>query len=267
MRFLVGEIERLGYKWAYRVVDSRAAGLPQRRRRVLLVASRDGEPCDVLFADDAGDRPDSDYRDDAYGFYWTEGRGGLGWAKDATPTLKGGSTVGIPSAPAMWVPGNPVGRKLIMPNIEEAEELQGFERGWTADADAGRRNGPRWKLIGNAVTTAMSEWLASRIASPGASVAESIPWSKRRAWPTAAWGEPGLPPQAVVISEFPMRRAYKHLTDVVDVDNAPALSHRAASGFWSRLQSGNLGQTEGFRDDVAEHCVKTGELDQLPLSI
>ena len=31
MRFLVGSFEDLGYRWAYRLVDSRATGLPQRR--------------------------------------------------------------------------------------------------------------------------------------------------------------------------------------------------------------------------------------------
>ena len=36
---IVSALEELGYHWAYRVVDARAFGLPQRRRRVYLVAS------------------------------------------------------------------------------------------------------------------------------------------------------------------------------------------------------------------------------------
>src|SRR4051812_35260211 len=56
MRYLVDELEALGYRWAYRVVDSRFTGVPQRRRRVLLVASRVHDPRDVLFVDDAGQR-------------------------------------------------------------------------------------------------------------------------------------------------------------------------------------------------------------------
>ena len=125
MEYLIEEIEALGYRWAYRVVDSRFTGVPQRRRRVLLVASVDLDPRAVLFADDAGPRPAADLADDAFGFYWTEGRGGLGWAQDAVPTLKGGSTIGIPSPPAIWVPGGPVGRRLIKPGIEDAEALEG----------------------------------------------------------------------------------------------------------------------------------------------
>ena len=38
------------------------------------------------------------------GFYWTEGLRGLGWAVDSVPTLKGGSSIGIPSPPAIWDP-------------------------------------------------------------------------------------------------------------------------------------------------------------------
>ena len=36
MRFLVDELESLGYRWAYRLVDSRFTGVPQRRQRVVL---------------------------------------------------------------------------------------------------------------------------------------------------------------------------------------------------------------------------------------
>jgi len=44
MGVIVDELERLGYQWAYRIVDSRAFGVPQRRRRVFLVASLEGDP-------------------------------------------------------------------------------------------------------------------------------------------------------------------------------------------------------------------------------
>ena len=48
--FVVEELERLGYSWAQRVVTSAAFGIPQRRRRVFIVASRHGDPRDVLLA-------------------------------------------------------------------------------------------------------------------------------------------------------------------------------------------------------------------------
>lgn len=52
MRRIVEEFERLGYRWAYRVVDTFSFGLPQRRERVFVVASVTGDPENVIFADD-----------------------------------------------------------------------------------------------------------------------------------------------------------------------------------------------------------------------
>ena len=138
MRHVTDELGRLGFRWAYRVVDARAFGVPQRRQRVILLASRREDPRWVLFGDDAGERADSDHRGLACGFYWTEGLRGLGWAVDAVPTLKGGSTIGIPSPPAVWMPEGLVGT----PHIGDAERLQGFDEGWTAGS-VSRCHAPR----------------------------------------------------------------------------------------------------------------------------
>ena len=54
MRLLVDELESRGFHWAYRVVDTQAFGLPQRRQRVILLASRTEDPREVLFVDDVG---------------------------------------------------------------------------------------------------------------------------------------------------------------------------------------------------------------------
>lgn len=251
MTYLVAELEALGYRWAYRVVDSRFTGVPQRRRRVLLFASLDIDPRAVLFADDMGSRPDTHYADDAFGFYWTEGLRGLGWAADAVPTLKGGSTIGIASPPAVWVPSADAERRLIKLSIEDAEVLQGLERGWTDVFEGQKRNGPRWKLIGNAVTAHVSEWVAHRIDKPGHVEVDYVPWQRTEgAWPAAAWGDGGQTWTVPGLSEFPEHRPYRHLLEVVDVANADPLSARGAAGFWSRLQQGNLGRHIGFRDDV-----------------
>lgn len=252
MAYLVKELGNLGYRWAYRVVDSRFTGVPQRRRRVLLVASRTEDPRAVLFADDTEGLDEDVLREDAFGFYWTEGRGGLGWARDATPTFKGGSTVGIPSPPAVWLPGEAVGRKIVVPCVEDGEALQGFERGWTLPADLGRRNGPRWKLVGNAVTVGVAQWVGERILKPGTFEGPSVEWTRNGAWPAAAWGE-GNKVWTVDVTEFPRLMPYHHLRDFLDVDKAQPLSHRAASGFWRRLQESNLGKYPGFRADIAEH--------------
>jgi DNA (cytosine-5)-methyltransferase 1 len=252
MAYLVGEMESLGYRWAYRVVDSRFTGLPQRRRRVILLASTTEDPRTVLFREDAGVRPDSDYGEAAFGFYSTEGRGGLGWAQDATPTIKGGSTIGIASPPAIWVRDAALERRFVTPTIEDAEALQGFPRGWTQTPSEQKR-GVRWKMVGNAVTTRVAEWVAGSLGESGQPAATWSEWEPKGAWPGAAWGESGKIFK-VDVSEFPRLAAYESLTELVDLDSAPRLSHRAANGFWSRLSSGNLGRYPGFRDDVAAYA-------------
>ena len=105
LSWLTDQLEARGYTWAYRVVDTRAFGLPQRRQRVLLLASKTEDPRPVLLNQDHGEVELGDRTGLACGFYWTEGVRGLGWAIDAVPTLKGGSTIGIPSPPAMWCVG------------------------------------------------------------------------------------------------------------------------------------------------------------------
>lgn len=250
MSYLVQELELLGYRWAYRTVDSRFTGVPQRRRRVILLASVSDDPRTVLFADDAGDRPADELTDDAFGFYWTEGRRGLGWAVDAVPTLKGGSTLGIPSPPAIWHPKGAPGRRFIKPSISEAEQMQGFPAGWTdVFQDPYRRNGPRWKLVGNAVTVGVARWVASRIAEPGDPINEEYPWDRAGKWPSAAWGDSGRIVRAVA-SEFPLNDPYKNLLDLVNAEQAEVLSQRALAGFWNRLSEGNLGRHPGFREHL-----------------
>ncbi|MDA8062512.1 MAG: DNA (cytosine-5-)-methyltransferase, partial [Actinomycetota bacterium] len=234
MSHLTSELEGLGYRWAYRLVDSRATGVPQRRQRVILVAATDLDPVAVLFADEAGDPEASSYRLDAFGFYWTEGLRGLGWAPDGVPTLKGGSSLGIPSPPAIWWPAGPPGGRIVVPSIREAERLQGFPAGWTEPAAAGR-DGVRWKLVGNAVTVGVSRWLGRRLVDPGTPMTEARPLVAAARWPTAAYGAAGKR-CAVEASLWPVRLAYEHLSDVVDLGAAAPLSVRGAAGFLSRAE-------------------------------
>lgn len=254
MRFLVDELEALGYRWAYRLVDSRFTGVPQRRQRVILIASREMDPTTVLFADDDGE-PDPGYFDDlVHGFYWTEGLRGLGWAADAVPTLKGGSTIGIPSPPGIWNPDADLGMRIVTPRIEEAEQLQGFEAGWTEPADAvSRRKGTRWKLVGNAVTVGVSDWIGRRLVSPGEPELSCSLHRPGDRWPKAAFGAKGQA-WSVEASMWPSIQPYQHLAKVVDLSRAQPLSARAASGFLSRAQRGSLNFQEGFLDDVADHA-------------
>lgn len=252
MASITAELERMGFRWAYRLVDSRFTGVPQRRQRVIMVASRQHDPRTVLFADDAGERIDDDLAQDAYGFYWTEGLRGLGWARDAVPTLKGGSTVGIPSPPAVWLPGAPEGARFVVPGVRTGERLQGFDDDWTEHDSRGRRSkGARWKMVGNAVTVGVSQWFGGRLGSPGDWKVELQRPHESGSWPTAAWGESGKV-WKVDVSMWPERHPVKHLSDVMGADHEP-LSLRAAGGFLSRLERGRLRVPEEFRLDLKEY--------------
>lgn len=261
MRYLARALRERGYRWAYRVVDSRAFGLPQRRQRVLLLASRTEDPRPVLFADDVGDPPaDHPFCDSsrlpplngaACGFYWTEGIRGLGWAVDATPTLKGGSTIGIPSPPAIILPSG----EVITPDIRDAERLQGFPAGWTEPAvdDATKKNGPRWKLVGNAVSVPVFRWIGERLARPGSyDASNDSPWSGGAAWPKAAWSM-GDNVHVAEVSPWPKRLKCKPLAEFLRYPGTP-LSLRATRGFQARAGRGNLRFPAGFLDAIERHA-------------
>lgn len=256
MVYILDQLEGLGYRWAYRVIDSRAFGLPQRRRRVYLVASLQDDPRRVLFSDEAGEPEDNGkhWRDVACGFYWTEGIRGLGWAVDAIPTLKGGSTIGIPSPPAVIMPSG----EIVKPSIRSAERLQGFPADWTRPAEKVGRASFRWKLVGNAVSVPAATWLGRRLAKPGVPVAAAerdIPVDSP--WPTAAYNVDG-DRVAVKISEWPKRYKRRPLDELID-DESAFLSTRATSGFLSRTRKSSLRFPDGFLQIVEAHLQRMNE--------
>jgi len=253
MRYLISELESLNYRWAYRLVDSRFSGVPQRRQRVLLVASREEDPRTVLFTDDIGEPEDDWFRADAYGFYWTEGLRGLGWAKDALPTLKGGSALGIPSPPAVWIRERPTGSAIVTPGISDAEHLQGFPRDWTLPASISGRKSHRWKLVGNAVTVGVAAWLGQHLAAPGGVIcSEGIELGSGDKWPAAAWGGRGQR-WLVPVSMWPEAHKYEHLLDALTLEQLTPLSLKAVKGFRSRMEQSNLRFDEAFRLAIKEH--------------
>lgn len=251
IRTIVDVLEDLGFSWAYRTIDAHAFGLPQRRRRVILLASQTEDPRPVLLGSDAT-RPASRPRGaHSCGFYWTEGNTGLGWAIDAVPPLKGGSAIHIPSPPAIWFPK----RRLIgVPAIEDAERLQGFEAGWT-DIDDIEPNGrrKRWRMVGNAVSVRMAKWVAERLSlEPTQYRAEAsggLP--NDRGWPSAGWGHGGQRGRSTA-SEWPVAVEALHLSGFLKRDPRP-LSVRATAGFHSRLIRSGLRYEEAFALDLAHH--------------
>lgn len=240
--------EAYGWNWAYRTVDSQHFGLPQRRRRVLLVASRVADPREVLFADDAG-TPAGSGNAREYGFYWTEGNRGVGWGHGVVPTLKGGSKLGVASPPAVWRPSHDIGSQIVRPTIEAGERLQGFRAGWT---DHVAREGHRWKLVGNAVSVPVAAWVASQLVNPGVVLVPEIPWPKA-GWPKAA-SMVGGARQAWQASERPLPLRRGSLSRVLDVHGSVPLSHGATRGFADRFRASSFRErAEGFQDALDAH--------------
>ncbi|MFI7664322.1 DNA cytosine methyltransferase [Nocardia sp. NPDC049526] len=253
MRHITSALEELGYTWAYRLVDARAFGLPQRRQRVLMLASRTEDPRRVLFADDAGPLDLGDPEQDPCGFYWTEGVRGLGWAVNAIPTLKGGSALGIASPPAVRLPSG----ELVTPGIVDGERLQGFDADWTEPATTapGIRHGHRWKLIGNAVSVRMASWVGARLAEPLDPIPGDEPLPPGRPWPVAAWGRAGNA-YRVPVSTWPVHEPYEDLQHFLT--DSRLLSARATAGFLRRTGMGNLRFPPGFLADVESHLDRMG---------
>lgn len=259
MRAIIDEFERLKYKWAYRVIDSNSFGLPQRRERVYLVATTEGDPADVLLADDNPLlRPTTDLKKFAHGFYWTEGRGGLGWAVDAVPTLKNGSTIGIASPPAVLLQNG----AIVKPLIRAAEALQGFAPDWTRAAEAVAKPSMRWALVGNAVSVPIPRWIGRRIAEPG-----RYDKGRDRQFP-----DEGRAPRAarfdgknrfeVDISPDPVGLRSPALDQVIGGDYT-LLSRRATSGFLERTRRATLRFAPGFIDAVEKHLEVVAALEEV----
>jgi DNA (cytosine-5)-methyltransferase 1 len=257
IRMIVDRLEQNGWSWAYRTVDARAFGLPQRRNRIFLLASRTKDPRPSLLGEDAGLPGLGNRRTHACGFYWTEGNSGIGWAEDATPPLKGGSAFGIPSPPAVWFP---VSRVIGVPSIEDAERLQGFPPGWTeAQANEILSVGQRWRLVGNAVSVPVAEWIGKRIGSDAEyddSSDSTLPLSTRQ-WPAAAWGINGKRFLSRA-SPWPVRAEYNHLAHFLG-HNLRSLSGRAAKGFLARLEASTLRVRADFLEHLKEHVRHNAE--------
>lgn len=256
MRAIVDEFERRGYRWAYRVVDSYSFGLPQRRERVFLVASRALDPSAVLLTDDAPlARSRSALGKLAHGFYWTEGLGGLGWAVDAVPTLKNGSTIGIPSPPAVLMPDG----RLIKPSIRDVERLQGFDADWTEPAKFVGRETVRWGLVGSAVSVPVAAWIGRRLKAPGS-------YRQDREYGFPEFGKApraarydGKRRVAVDIGPDPLGIRPPPLVDFLsDHEGQQLLSIKATRGFLERTRRAKLRFEPGFIEAVEHHLVLQG---------
>jgi DNA (cytosine-5)-methyltransferase 1 len=141
---------------------------------------------------------------------------------------------------------------IVLPSIEDGERLQGFPSGWTSAAATGRRD-QRWKLIGNAVTVGVAEWIGRRLSMPGSH--DELPnrrFNRTRSWPRAAWGGAG---QAFASSrsEWPETQMAVDLAKFINHGTTRPLSLRASTGFYSRVKLSGFSVDESFASAMEAH--------------
>lgn len=254
---IVKRLEQLGYNWAYRVIDSRAFGLPQRRERVFILAALNDDPRGCLLGEDAGP-PEivPAWNGQAVGFYWTEGNKGLGWTVDAVPTLKRGSALGIASPPGILLPDG----RIIKPDIRDAERLQGFPRDWTAAASGNQdgRKTRRWGLVGNAVTVDVAEWVGKQLRrSRTYSHWDDSVLKPGTTWPRAAWCM-GEERYVANVTSWPVREGSAPLHKFIKYRGEP-LSEKATRGFLERVKASTLNVPPGFIESLEAHLARVRE--------
>ena len=197
MAAVVSGLEKLGYGWAYRVVDGGALGTTQRRRRVIVVGHRGGDPRPawaVLGDPDAGGETSTPHR-----IGGSKGRPvplqrahadstdeAVIWRKSARATKSlaaGGYETWVPATHANTLAGFDGGLPTRQTHLiaqhgglrtlthTEWERLQGFPDGWTASMTSSQR----WTALGNAVHTGTAAWLARRLTAVHMAVPEIRP--------------------------------------------------------------------------------------------
>lgn len=250
IKTIVDELEQLGYNWAYRSIDS-IAFVPQHRCRVFVVASLHHDPRNVILSGES-DKQFGKVNFESFnyplGFYWTEGKHALGLIEDGIPTLKAGSTIGIPSPPAIAFPHG----EVSSPDIRDAERLQGFPADWTLPAEDMAKPSSRWKLVGNAITVNTVSWIAKKIVNP-----ETYDYSKdkplivKKSWPKSAWGYNGERHESQA-SLYPSASQRQTLEDFLIYPRKP-LTLKATTGFEKRLLEGTMRSPEYFREAIKNH--------------
>lgn len=257
MEVITGALANAGYKWAYRMLDAQHFGVAQRRKRVFILASLHHDPARVLFRDlgspARATRAISRTRADANGFYWTEGNRGVGWGVGVVPTIKGSTTAGIPSSPAIWIPGAEPDLKFRTPSIESLEMLQGFKAGWTQAAPTR----DRWKLVGNAVAVPVVRWIADGLRAYETLEAVDVDtrFSKARGWDWAGVSvesgrATGRIPTHPSTGSIPRRHS---LAKLLQTRGSYALSRGAARGFSGRLGRSRLAYDQQFMNDLIDY--------------
>jgi len=171
MQTVLESMGKCGYKWAYRVLNSRYFGVAQHRRRVYIVGYLGSRgAAEVLFEREGlRRRPAESRRSPTIVGTLTASGAGTAGASDgdaqaghliAKPLLtKRRDNGGDENFVLGFQPQTLEGVRRLTP--VEYERLQGFPDGWTDVSSAA--DGPRYRALGNAVTVPVAEWIGRRM--------------------------------------------------------------------------------------------------------
>jgi site-specific DNA-cytosine methylase len=141
---------------SWRILNARSFGLPQHRTRLIIIASKNEQLAYSLFRKTPllGSSVTAEAKKaKAAGFYWTAGIHSINYSKGYAPTLKIGSSVNIPSPPAIHY-----GKVVRTLSPSEALKLQGFE-----DFSHRYPSADIYRMAGNAVARPMGNWVFSGV--------------------------------------------------------------------------------------------------------
>jgi DNA (cytosine-5)-methyltransferase 1 len=114
-------------------------------------------------------------------------------------------------------------------------------------------------MVGNAVSVPIAKWLGQRISEPKPyEEGDDRRMEVGERWPDAAYGAPGRPIMVAQAGPWPV--AWKRRDLIRELKDPKPLSHRAASGFLSRLVRSSLraGPAE-FRSALGDYVKTTAD--------
>jgi DNA (cytosine-5)-methyltransferase 1 len=239
---VIREFSQKGFKnIAWRTLNARSFGLPHHRNRIFFVASKHPELSETLFRDLPLFK--SSPTPEVAGFYWTAGTHSICYSKGYVPTIKVGSSLSIPSPPAVHF-GDIVRR--ISPR--EALALQGFN---ILDFEGVRKKGDLFRMAGNAVAVPVGNFVVDGVLE-GLRFGE---YTKKRQqslfgdepnWEELSetgyfdgdlWNVECAPPKSIA----------SNLSGFIDKTDCAMLSHRASSGLLRRLDTSGMKCPESLR--------------------
>jgi DNA (cytosine-5)-methyltransferase 1 len=171
MGIVITALVERGYGVSWRVLDSQNFGVPQRRRRIFIVASLGNhrQPVEVLFERESSfwdfealgkTRKNTSERTEASVRTFVKAKRAQNinddesWVeKETVPTI---NAFDIGDTRATTLILEKIVRRLTP---TECERLQGFPDGWTE----GQADSNRYKQMGNAVTVPVVEWIVQRV--------------------------------------------------------------------------------------------------------